>query len=68
LERTRVIEGMSDREIRARAAEIRMATSKGSLEGCAFCSKPLTMIPFERLTYKYCSMDCLKNHKAKIKQ
>ncbi len=50
-----------EREKRAMAAEWRMraATNK-----CISCARPLMGItPFERLSYKYCSMDCLKAHR-----
>lgn len=67
-------QNLSDREKRALAAERRIlklnpeATSILSSAGsCDCCKGPLAgMVPFTRLDYKYCSMDCVKRHKASL--
>lgn len=57
---------LSDREVRARAAEVRMQQAQGTLKGCDNCGQPLTMVPFERLDYKYCSTSCVAQHKKTL--
>lgn len=47
------------RELRAAAAEARLLGNR-----CAGCRKPLEgLVPFERLSFKYCSIDCLNKHR-----
>lgn len=47
------------RELRAAAAEARLLGNR-----CASCKKSLQgLVPFERLAYKYCSIDCVDNHR-----
>jgi len=60
--RTSKIANLTEREKRAMAAEARIAASKRNSDCCSFCKKPLTMIPFERLKYKYCSVECVSKH------
>lgn len=51
------------REMRAAAAEARFLGNR-----CAVCKKSLNGItPFERLAYKYCSMDCCQKHRQVLK-
>lgn len=64
--RAKAMEGMSEREKRARAAEIRFLQMQNKLELCAFCRVPLTMIPFERLSFRYCSTKCVAEHKKQL--
>eukprot|EP01124_Arcella_intermedia_P028610 TRINITY_DN5853_c0_g1_i1.p1 TRINITY_DN5853_c0_g1~~TRINITY_DN5853_c0_g1_i1.p1 ORF type:complete len:143 (-),score=48.29 TRINITY_DN5853_c0_g1_i1:70-435(-) len=59
MERAAKLANMSEREKRALAAETRLSNKQGL---CAFCSSPLTMVPFHRLDYKYCSVDCVSRH------
>ncbi|KAJ3286955.1 hypothetical protein HK104_008804 [Borealophlyctis nickersoniae] len=48
-----------DREKRALAAESRMRTMQNK---CAACGKSLSgLTPFEKMTYKYCSIACVQN-------
>jgi len=56
---------MSDRERRAEALERRLAAVKGDIKLCdnPECQRPLTRVPFERLTFKYCTTPCLRRHK-----
>lgn len=59
-----------EREKRAAAAEARLglkAASGQSVLTCAFCGKALEgMVPFERLTFKYCSVACVQHHKREM--
>ena len=59
---------MGERELRAEAMRRRLAMSNpamaGKVERCAHCQEALVTVPFERLTYKYCSTKCLRAHKA----
>jgi len=57
------IQTMSEREKRALAAENRIHLANGIIRRCQLCTAPLTMVPFERLDYHYCSMKCLLEHK-----
>lgn len=51
------------REARAAAAERRLLGD--SL--CAHCRKDISgRVPFERLTFRYCSTDCISQHKSKL--
>jgi len=59
------MQSMSESEKRARAADIRIMTSKGTLPKCDQCSNLLTMVPFERLSHKYCSLNCVRLHREK---
>ena len=35
--------------------------------GCTCCGESLAgVVPYERLQYKYCTMDCLKEHRAQL--
>lgn len=50
------------RELRAAAAEARMLGNS-----CAWCKKSLAeLVPFERLAFKYCSIDCVDKHRQKL--
>jgi Vms1-associating treble clef domain len=50
------------REARAAAAELRFLGNR-----CAQCKKSLEgMVPFERLSYKYCSTDCVSKHRTAL--
>lgn len=50
------------RELRAAAAEARLLGNR-----CAGCQKSLDgVIPFERLKYKYCTLECLNEHRQKL--
>lgn len=50
------------RELRAAAAEARMLGNR-----CASCKKSLEgLVPFERLAYKYCSVECVSEHRQKL--
>lgn len=64
-ERDRRIAGMSEREKRAYAAEMRLAGAS-AVRKCDNCGADLTMVPFERLTYKYCSTKCVLEHKKAL--
>ena len=34
---------------------------------CSWCGKSLAgVVPFERLQYKYCTMNCLKEHRTQL--
>ena len=69
--REKAIEGMSERERRALAAERRLAASKAGGAGAAKCDKcqaPLIRVPFERLHYHYCSLACLNQHRELLEQ
>lgn len=59
-ERTKRILNMSDREKRALAAERRM---KGGAPECDNCGKEIKIEPFERYSFKYCSSECVVEHK-----
>jgi len=59
--RQRKINSMSDREKRANAAEARIRPTK-----CVTCDTVIASVPFERLTYKYCCIECVKEHKKKL--
>jgi len=59
---------MSEREKRALAAETRFATTQGKTQLCDFCSVPLTMVPFERLEYKYCTLECVRKHMDELEK
>lgn len=57
------MKNMTEREKRALAAENRL---KGT-ENCANCGKALTgLVPFERLIYKYCTTQCVLQHRRKM--
>jgi hypothetical protein len=57
------MKNMTEREKRALAAENRL---KGA-ENCANCGKALTgLVPFERLIYKYCTTQCVLQHRRKM--
>jgi hypothetical protein len=50
------------REARAVAAELRILGNR-----CAQCKKSLEgMVPFERLSFKYCSTDCVSKHRTAL--
>jgi len=61
-ERAAKIANMSEREKRALAAETRYANTIGKTRPCDFCGVQLTMVPFERLDYKYCTVECVRKH------
>ena len=56
---------MSEREKRAYAAELRLAGAT-AVKKCDNCGTALTMVPFERLTFKYCSTKCVMEHKKTL--
>jgi hypothetical protein len=60
--RTAKISNLTEREKRAKAAEARLSAMKGTSDSCSYCKKPLTTIPFERLKYKYCTVECVSKH------
>jgi len=64
--RQQQIKGMSDREKRALAAEERMKAMKNEAKRCAYCDKAITSVPFERLQYKYDSLNCLGEHRRQL--
>ena len=69
--REKAIEGMSDRERRALAAERRLAASKTGGAGaarCDQCAAPLIRVPYERLHYKYCTLLCLQKHRDSLEK
>lgn len=52
------------REMRAAAAEMRMLGNN-----CVVCKKSLEgIVSFERLSYKYCSLDCCQKHREVLAQ
>mmetsp|Transcript_29807 Transcript_29807/g.48122 ORF Transcript_29807/g.48122 Transcript_29807/m.48122 type:complete len:644 (+) Transcript_29807:313-2244(+) len=59
---------LSDREKRARAAELRMSATKGggTLRVCQQCGKSIVEDPFVRLEFSYCSTKCVKEHKEAL--
>jgi len=65
----KVLQALSEREKRALAAEKRFAQQqaakqKGITSCCGWCSSNLAgQVPFERLTFKYCSTACVKAHR-----
>jgi len=67
-ERAAKIANMSEREKRALAAETRFATTLGKTQPCDFCGVPLTMVPFERLNYKYCKLECVRKHMDELEK
>jgi len=58
-ERASKIANLSEREKRALAAENRI---RGNARPCDFCKNLLTMVPFERLEFKYCTVECVRRH------
>lgn len=55
------------RELRAKAAEERMAKMAACGSKCDMCGSSLVnKTPFERLQYKYCSVDCVQGHKRSL--
>lgn len=66
--REQTLSFMSDREKRALAAERRIAATKGKSTPCAMCDKPITRLPFSRLEYQYCSLECLHTHRLLLEQ
>lgn len=59
-ERTKRMLNMSDREKRALAAERRLNPSANT---CDNCGQKITGEPFERYSFKYCSSECVVEHK-----
>eukprot|EP00117_Sycon_ciliatum_P040962 scpid39407/ scgid30036/ Ankyrin repeat and zinc finger domain-containing protein 1; Zinc finger protein 744 len=59
---------LSDREKRALAAERRLQAQQLSNSNCCgLCGRSLEGVtPFSKYDMKYCSMDCLKSHQAKM--
>ena len=69
--REKAMEGMSERERRAVAAERRLAAAKAGGVGaakCDQCQAPLIRVPFERLHFKYCTLACLNKHREMMEQ
>lgn len=60
------------RELRAAAAEARAAEAeaRGRVSGiCVVCKKSLSgIVPFERLTFKYCSLDHVQKHRKALNE
>ncbi len=67
-QRQQAITTMTDREKRALAAEKRLAAMTGNAVKCAQCNIAITKVPFERLTYKYCSIVCLNKHREALEK
>lgn len=59
-ERTKRILNMSEREKRALAAERRLNPNANT---CDNCGSKITGEPFERFSFKYCSSECVVEHK-----
>mmetsp|Transcript_41404 Transcript_41404/g.130341 ORF Transcript_41404/g.130341 Transcript_41404/m.130341 type:complete len:353 (+) Transcript_41404:728-1786(+) len=58
---------LSDRELRALAAERRLGvTSKHPEFECEMCKVKASSAPFERLGFKYCSTSCVVAHKLQL--
>jgi len=55
------INTMADREKRAQAAEARLRPTK-----CTNCDTIIASVPYERLTLKYCCLECIREHKKKL--
>jgi len=61
-----------EREWRAKAAEMRFAraangaSSGASAVKCEMCGTSVEGVPFERLSYKYCSTGCVAKHRAVV--
>ncbi len=73
--RSAAMASLSDRDKRAMAAEKRMikqlpvGSAVRSAGVCAACGSSLAgVVPFERLTYKYCSMACVKEHRTRLEK
>jgi hypothetical protein len=60
LERTKRILNMSEREKRALAAERRLNPSAIT---CDNCGKAIATEPYEKFSFKYCSSNCVVEHK-----
>jgi len=60
--RTAKISNLTEREKRALAAEARLKATERKGDTCSFCFKSITTIPYERLQYKYCSIECVGKH------
>jgi hypothetical protein len=60
IERTKKILSMSEREKRAMAAERRINPKANT---CDNCGKTITTEPFEKFSFKYCSSNCVVEHK-----
>jgi len=59
-------EKLNEREKRALAAERRFTTLTTSSILCGFCKKNFSSVPFDRLTFKYCSTACVMSHKKEL--
>ncbi|KAK5576000.1 hypothetical protein RB653_007136 [Dictyostelium firmibasis] len=66
LERSRLSKEsqLSDREKRALAAERRYGSTSSLV--CENCKNSIIGTPFERLTFKYCSTQCVLSHKKSL--
>jgi hypothetical protein len=56
--RVKKLEGMSQRDRLALAADSRLAKKQ-----CSYCGSLLTGVPFERFQYLYCSINCVQQHR-----
>jgi hypothetical protein len=67
-ERAAAVAGMSEREKRAAAAEARLAAARGAAKPCGnpLCARPLPAVPFTRLEFRYCSIECLQAHRVAL--
>ena len=60
------LRSMSDREKRAAAVERRLKAQAGGARECDACGVVLVHVPFERLSYKYCTTVCLRKHRDEL--
>jgi Bacteroidetes VLRF1 release factor/Vms1-associating treble clef domain/Ankyrin repeat len=57
---------LSAAEIAAEEARLAALVASGELQACSFCNKAITKIPFERLHFFYCSIDCVQLHRQEL--
>jgi len=55
------LKSMSDREVRALAAELRLGVVKNKCDNPK-CGKQFSSVPFTKFTFSYCSIECVKEH------
>lgn len=75
LERQKMVQNLSDRERRALAAEKRMANQLPDIKDvtkydtCCWCGSSLCgVVPFEKLHYKYCKIECVREHRKELQE
>lgn len=66
LAREAQIKTMTPRERALEAAQRRLSAQQGTANVCDSCKAPLVRTPFERLTFKYCSTECLRKHRDEL--